>query len=1184
MACPNCHADNRPGRKFCAQCGTALARACPACGAGNEEDSRFCGECGAALAPGPAVPAGGDRKTAAPATERRLVSVLFADLVGFTTVAGGRDPEDVRELLSAYFDRASQVIQNYGGTIEKFIGDAVMAVWGAPVAQEDDPERAVRAALDLVATVGQQQDGGGPGLSCRVGVLTGMAAVNLTAPGQGMVAGDLVNTASRIQATAAPGTVLVGESTMRSTQASIVYEAAGEHAMKGMPEPVPVWRALRVVAGIRGALRSSGLEAPFVGRDRELRLVKELLTAVSDEHRAHLLSVTGVAGIGKSRLGWELFKYIDGLTEPIWWHRGRCLSYGEGVTYWALAEMVRMRAAIEEGDDPATARRKLAMTVETHVREPDERRWVESRLADLLGLQQLPTREPTDLFAAWRLFFERLSEVSPTILVFEDLQWADSALLDFITYLIEWSRDHRLFIVTLARPDLAERRPDWGANRRAATALYLEPLRPKAMEALLDGLVPGLPERVRDQIRAQAEGIPLYAVETVRMLLDRGLLVQEGDVYQPVGAVEGLEVPESLQGLIAARLDGLSPEERGLLQIASVVGKAFTAPTLAQLSGSQEKDLEPLLAALVRKEILGIQTDHRSPERGQYTFLQDLVRRVAYGTLPRAERRRHHLGAAELLEAGRSAADEELQEIAASHLREAYEAAPDAPDAPEIRRRAGRALAGAGQRAASLGASAEAERFLAEAASLADSPGEAAPLEEEAGMMALRANRFDAAAEHWKRAAEGYQASAAPRAAARVEVRQAEIDWILGEVETAVARTQAAYRQLSDGPDDADAAQAAAQLARWHVLTANFELAAAPLERALELAGTLDLPEILAESLNTKALALRGASRRDEAVIGLQGSVALALARDLPHAALRAANNLLELLIQFDRQSEALPLIEQFLALTRRVGHRLYEDAFLGDQVRVCFDLGDWDEALQQGALMLNREGGSNSQFEDYSFALTAMPSIHLARGQLAPARELIERFRDLESSPYAILRQQLALGQAKLYAAEGRWSESLAAAHRALAASVGVIEVTPEDSPANVEALEAAYATGDRAWAEQRLDLLEALKPGQLPPSLKAHLARLRAKLRAGVGERDEARAGYASAAERFRQIRHPFPLAITLVEAAEQLQGPPEEAEQLIGEALPILERLQAVPWTERARRALGAGATASEPAATG
>lgn len=1175
MACPKCGAENRVGRKFCAQCGVALSHTCPSCGAPNEEESRFCGDCGSALAPMPPTAAAGAPQ-AEVTTERRLVSVLFADLVGFTALAEGRDPEDVREMLSRYFERASQVIAIYGGNVEKFIGDAVMAVWGAPVAQEDDPERAVRAALDLVEMVGQlDQDGEWAGLSCRAGVLTGEAVVNLGARGQGMVAGELVNLASRIQSTASPGSVFVGEPTMRATHASIVYEASGSHDMKGISEPVPVWRALRVVAGMGGALRSTGLEAPFVGRDRELRLVKELLGSVAEERRAHLLAVTGVAGIGKSRLAWELFKYVDGLSEPIWWHRGRCLSYGEGVTYWALAEMVRMRAGIDEGEELASARQKLARMVESHLPDLEERRWVETRLADLLGLQQLPNREPTDLFAAWRLFFERLSEVSPTILVFEDLQWADSALLDFITYLIEWSRSHPLFIVTLARPELADRRPDWGASRRAATALSLEPLSPKSMEALLDGLAPGLPTRVRDQIRDQAEGIPLYAVETVRMLLDRHLLVREGDIYRPVGVVDDLEVPESLQGLIAARLDGLMPEERRLLQSAAVVGKAFTVPTLAALTGNPETELEPLLLGLVRKEILGIQTDPRAPERGQYTFLQDLVRRVAYSTLSRSERRARHLRAAELLEASRAAEDDELLEIIAAHLLEAYQADPDAEDAQVIRSRAGTALSRAGRRAASLGASAEAERFYTEAAALADSLIEAARLEEEAGQMALQADNLVGAGEHWTKAAAGYAESAAPRDAARVAVRQAEIDWRAGQLQAALVRTLSAFGELKDGPEDADLARAAAQLGRWHALAADFAAAAEPVERALQLSGRLELPEILSECLSTKAVMLCWESRSDEAVVLLRGALDLALVHDLPTTAMRASNNLLDVLMRRDRNGEAKALIEQSLALARRVGDRFYESAFQGVEARIHFVLGDWDEAYRVATALLERPTPETSQFEDSEFALGVLMPLHLGRGEIPQARAVLDRFRSQAASPHPILRQQLAVGEAKILAAEQRWDESLAAARRALAESAKVIEENPEDAPAFVDAAEAAIATGELAWVRTRIEVMSGLNPGELRPSLRAQVTRLDAQLRGRDGDVAGARIRYARAVEAFRKLRHPFPLATTLVEFSELLVSAnlQPEAEELLGEALPILEELRVTPWLERARGELRA-----------
>jgi len=340
--------------------------------------------------------------------ERRLVSVLFADLVGFTTLSESRDAEEVRELLSRYFDSCKRLILLYGGTVEKFIGDAVMAVWGTPTAQEDDAERAVRAALDLVAMVSTLgREVGAPELRARAGVLTGEAAVTLGAEGEGMVAGDLVNSASRIQSVAEPGKVLVGERTRRASEAAIAYEDAGSHELKGKAEPVLLFRALRVTGARGGALKSEGLEPPFVGRERELRLVKELFHASAEEKKAHLVSVVGIAGIGKSRLSWEFEKYVDGLIEDVWWHRGRCLAYGDGVAYWALAEMVRMRCGIVEEEEPSSAREKLRAALAEHIADPQERRWVEPRLAHLLALEEGAAGDQENLFSAWRIFFER---------------------------------------------------------------------------------------------------------------------------------------------------------------------------------------------------------------------------------------------------------------------------------------------------------------------------------------------------------------------------------------------------------------------------------------------------------------------------------------------------------------------------------------------------------------------------------------------------------------------------------------------------------------------------------------------------------------------------------------------------------------------------------------------------------
>ena len=404
-----------------------------------------------------------------------------------------------------------------------------------------------------------------------------------------------------------------------------------------------------------------------------------------------------------------------------------------------------MRCDIVEDEEPHSARAKLQATVEEHIPDPEERRWVEPRLAHLLGLEEGAAGDQENLFSAWRILFERLAEHWPTILVFEDMQWADESLLDFLEYLLEWSRSHPIFVLVLARPELADKRPAWGAGKRNFTSLYLEPLSAEAMGELLGGLVPGLPDELRTRILDRAEGVPLYAVETVRMLLDRGLLAREGNVYKLTGEVETLEVPETLHSLVAARLDSLTPEERRLVQDGSVLGKTFTKLGLTALTGLADDELEPLLTGLLRKEILSIQADPRSPERGQYSFLQDIVKHVAYETISKKERKTKHLAAAQFLSSVWSAEEDEIVEVVAAHYLDAYEAGPDDPDAEEIRATARGMLVRAAERAASLGANTEAQRAYGRAIELTDDPLVQAELHERAGMMAQTGARPDEA-------------------------------------------------------------------------------------------------------------------------------------------------------------------------------------------------------------------------------------------------------------------------------------------------------------------------------------------------------------------------------------------------------------------------------------------------------
>jgi class 3 adenylate cyclase/tetratricopeptide (TPR) repeat protein len=1171
MVCGHCGTENAAGRKFCTECGTSLAAACPSCGASIDGTEKFCGECGSPLGGQQPIPAPvAAATTTAPAAERRLVSVLFADLVGFTSASESRDAEDTRELLSRYFETAQRLISLYGGTVEKFIGDAVMAVWGAPTANEDDAERAVRAALDLIAAVPELD----PSLTARAGVLTGEAAVTLGAEGQGMIAGDLVNTASRIQSAAEPSTVLVGEATKRATEAAIAYEPAGEHELKGKAEPVSLYRALRVTAARGGAQKSAGLEPPFVGRERDLRLVKELFHGCGEEGKAHLVSVSGIAGIGKSRLAWEFEKYVDGLAETFWWHRGRCLAYGDGVAYWALAEMVRMRAGILEEESPDSALRKLRASIEEHVTDSEERSWLEPRLAHLLGLAERTAPDREDLFSAWRLFFERLAEQGTVVMVFEDLQWADTGLLDFVEYLLEWSRSHPLFVLALARPELADRRPGFGAGGRNGTTLSLEPLAESAMEELLDGFVPGLPEELRAQILARAEGVPLYAVETVRMLLDRGLLAREGDVHRPTGPIEALDVPETLHALVAARLDGLAPEERRLLQDASVLGKSFTKAGLAELSGLDEAELESLVTALVRKEVFSVQADPRSPERGQYSFLQDLLKRVAYETLAKAERKARHLAAAAHLVQAFGAGEQEIVEVIAAHYLDAYQAAPDADDAPEIRRSAQEMLARAGERAASLAANEEAQHYFERAAELADEPLTEAALRERAGATAWVAGRVDQARIHFERALELYEGQGMTHPAARASARLGEAEWRTGHLEQALERMERAFDVLAGDEPDYDLATLAAELGRLHFFKGEIGLATERIDTAIEIAESLWLPEVLSQALNTQGVIASFNGRSEQSVALLKHAFELALEHDLTRAALRAYNNLGDQLDRRDRYEEAIELHRRGLALARKAGDRIMEWRLIGELGYCLLRTGDWAESVA-----LSAEVPEDQIMYALSVANTLV-EIAAARGDSETARNVLSRMSDLKDSADVQDRSTYAVLCALVLRSEGRFEEALAASEEALA-SLQVFGggVSADAKIALCEGLESALVLRRFETVEELLARIDAIPPGKRPPSLRAQAARFRSRLGAARGEVDGVEQGFKTAGAMFREHGLTFQLAVTQLEYGEWLagQGRADDAGELLEEAREIFDRLEATPWLERTGRSVEAGVSA-------
>ncbi len=1184
MVCSNCGVENLQGAKFCHECGNPLTRVCPSCSSAVLPAAKFCSECGTTLvqpAPGndglsprpdptgttPASRAGSYQASAGQIlTELRLVSVLFCDLVGFTPLAESRDPEEVRELLSGYFDLARGIVARYGGVVEKFIGDAVMAVWGVPAAQEDDAERAVRAGLELVSAVASfGSEHAHLELAARVGVVTGQAATTGT-PEEGFVVGDRVNTAARIQAVAPPGCCYVDEATRRATDAAIAYADAGAHELKGKAAAAQLYQALRVVAGVGGALKSAGLEAPFVGRGRELRLVKDLFHGSAEEKRAHLVSVTGIAGIGKSRLAWEFYKYMDGLSDFFLWHRGRCLSYGEGVAYWALAEMVRGRAEILEGEEAASVASKLHAAVERYVADPDERKWVEPRLAHLIGLEKTTSRDKEDLFAAWRLFFERLAEFEPVVMSFEDMQWADASLLDFIEYLLDWSRNHPIFVLTLSRPELVDRRPSWGAGRRNFTSIYLEPLSPAAMSQLITGLVPGLPAEVSQQILERAEGVPLYAVETVRMLIDRGLLVREGPSYRPVGSIGALDVPETLHALISARLDGLSPSERSLLQDAAVIGKSFSRESLAALTGMNSDTVDELLASLVRKEVVSLQTDPRSPERGQYGFLQDLVRAVAYETLPKRDRKDKHLAVAAYLSEGWGADEHEIIEVVASHYLRAYQLAPDAPDAQQVKAKACELNVRAGDRAAALAASEEAERYFEQALELSDDAATTAELAERAGLMARLCGHQDPARAHYEAALSLYAETGQIHAAARVNARLGDLDHAAGHLERGIERMEQAFQVLSGEDHDEDFATLAAELGRLYFFYGNRELAMERIEISLDAAERVCLPEQLSQALNTKAMMLFLVNRRQEAGVLLQYALKVALENGRHQAALRAYNNLVYSLEATDRDIEALALTGPALELARRAGDRSWETDLLSGQISMFISLGQWQEAIKRTEEL--EAAASTMSVRTVMLDVVSAVEVHVNRGDLVEARRMIDR-----AAPYAEAtddiqsRSSFARCLSLVLRGEGSLEQALAAAEVAVQSIEAVGSGSPIFKLGIVSAIETALDLGELIRANELLNLIENLAPGELSPFLRAHGLRLRARL--SVGDDDATTAeGLSAAAAIFREVGMPFWLAVTLLEHAEWLaeHEPTADAAPLLAEAHEIFERLEARPFLSR------------------
>jgi class 3 adenylate cyclase/tetratricopeptide (TPR) repeat protein len=1099
---------------------------CQQCGRENAEDARFCSACGARL----------DEAATAAREERKVVTVLFADLVGFTSKAERLDPEDVRATLSPYYARLREELERHGGTVEKFIGDAVMAVFGAPVAHEDDPERAVRAALAIRDAMAEDER-----LQVRIAVTTGEALVSLGASasaGEGMAAGDVVNTAARLQSSAPVNGILVDEATYRATREVISYADAEPVVAKGKAEPVRVWRAEEARSRFGVDVVQAG--TPLVGRTRELDLLTGALERAREERSPQLVTLVGVPGIGKSRLVYELSRIVDAEEELVYWRQGRSLPYGEGVTYWALAEMAKAQAGILETDGPKEAARKLAGAVEGLEPEGAERILESLRPLVGLGSDGDSSGDRAEHFAGWRQFFEALAEQRPTVLVFEDLHWADDDLLDFVDHLVDWGSGVALLVVCTARPELLERRPGWGGGKPNALTLSISPLSDEDTARLLARVLERavLPADLQASLLARAGGNPLYAEQFARLLAET-----DG---------RDLPLPENVQGIIAARLDGLPPEEKQLLQDAAVLGKVFWLGAVCAVGGSERREAEERLHSLERKEFVRRERRSSVGGEGEYAFRHLLVRDVVYGQIPRGARAERHERAAAWIDAlGRP---EDHAEMLAHHYLEALRLRRAAADElpPELVERARVAARDAGDRALALGSYTAASSFYGEALHLWPADAERRP---ELLLAYARSRVDDVALEDSVliEAAEGLLRAGRVEDAAEAEARLAGVWLNRGDREPAIEHLERA-RELVEGRGPSPAkAFVFQELARVLMMADEIERAIEVGTASLRLAEELGLDAARARNLNTLGVA-RVVSGDRGGLDDLRQAVAIGAALN-SHEWVSAAANLTWMTVVIGDLREARELHRQSVDLSQRLGAMGFIRWMHAEHVFHCYWEGGWDEALSTAEDFLEEAEARSTHYmgPPCRYMRAAM---WLARGAvdpaLAEARRATEHARGVGDSQ--------TLNPALAFEARAR----LAAGDRGGANALADELVTRWASNVIRQPLECAEAP----WAFRELG-----RAGEMREWLQRSVGRtlwVDAAAQIVDGELEQA-------AETFAEIGSVPDEAYARLRAAEELvhSGQRAAADRQLSLALPVFAQLGAGAWQSEAEALLAASA---------
>jgi class 3 adenylate cyclase/tetratricopeptide (TPR) repeat protein len=965
---------------------------CPNCGQENPDIARFCLACATPLAPAPAA-----------REERKIVTVLFADLVGFTSRAELLDPEAVRAFIAPYHARLRSELERFGGTVEKFIGDAVMAIFGAPIAREDDPERAVRAALAIRDWVRAGEE-----LQVRIGVNTGEALVALAArpeAGEGMALGDVVNTAERLESAAPTNGILVGERTYRATAQAIEYREVEPVLVKGKAEPVKVWEPIALRSEI-GGLGMHG--TPLVGRRRELDSLQAALSAVRRQRVPRLVTLSAGAGVGKSRLLHEFRARVADVN----WRQGRCVPYA-GVTFWALGQVIKAQAGILEADSAENVAERLKTAVGEVLRGDPDADWVESHLRPLVGLASSNGAwqdRRSEAFFAWRRFLEAVARVRPLVLVVEDLHWADGDLLDFIEHLFEWATDVPLLVVCTARPELLESRPGWGANRPNSSTVALPALADEDVAQIVSALLgsAALSAQTRTALLEQAAGNPLYAEQYTRLFLELGRVDEEQ--------------PATLQGLIAARLDALSAADKKLLQTAAVIGKVFWTGSLTAVAAVDRWSVEERLRLLERKELVGRAPASSIAGDSQWMFGHILIRDVAYSQIPRVERAEKHRIVAEWIESlGRP---DDHAEMVAHHYVSALGLDPRQP----LATRARLALRRAGDRAFALNAFAAAARLYERALELwpVDDP-ERPRLELHRGRALYRGS--GTGAEAFVAAREGLLAAGDSAAAAESEIILAELESYVGEHDRASEHLGRALDLIEPEPASWTKAFVLSHAARLNLLRARLDAAITLGRQSLEIAGALDLDEIRVHSLNTIGTA-RVEQHDPAGLEDVEQSLGLAKQINSPESA-RAYLNLAVLTAMAGDLSRSFSVHSEGLREAERLGVGGWHRFLRSHSAQYAYWGGRWDEAVKSAdGFVAEIEAGSPHYEENQNRNVRAL--MQLARddvdGALADTARSLARAREIKDAqnlcPTLAIRASVLLSTGQLEAARGLAAE----------------------------------------------------------------------------------------------------------------------------------------------------------------